>query len=122
MALTWKAADHEDLETIIGPSGYRARLVGTERRPDPDGPVMSFEINWRRPDKSPRPTDLLTGEHCDIEKFDLLSEAITATVIAKRPGTKANNGIRIAYRQLEYICRAQGIDRQQAARFGTTIG
>ncbi|RWM75799.1 MULTISPECIES: hypothetical protein [Mesorhizobium] len=62
---------------------------------------MSFEINWRRPDESPRPTDLLTGEHCDIEKFDLLSEAITATVIAKRPGTKAGNGIRNGHRQLE---------------------
>jgi putative Mg2+ transporter-C (MgtC) family protein len=76
-ALTWKATDHEDLETIIGPSGYRARLVGIERRPDRDRPVMSFEINWRRPERAPPPTDLLTlvGEHCEIEKFDLLSEA-----------------------------------------------
>ncbi|QIA24422.1 hypothetical protein [Mesorhizobium sp. AA22] len=62
---------------------------------------MSFEINGRRPDESPRPTDLLPGEHCDIEKFDLHSEAITATVIAKRPGTKAGDGIRNGHRQLE---------------------
>ncbi|TIT00336.1 MgtC/SapB family protein [Mesorhizobium sp.] len=77
LALTWKAADHDELDMIVGPSGYRARLVGMERRQDRDSPVMSFEISWRRPERAPPPTDLLTlvGEHCEIEKFDLLSEA-----------------------------------------------
>ncbi|RUU46852.1 hypothetical protein EOC93_02130 [Mesorhizobium sp. M6A.T.Ce.TU.002.03.1.1] len=77
LALTWKAADHEELDAIIGPSGYRARLVGMERRPDRGSPVMSFEISWRRPDRAPPSTDLLTlvGKHCEIEQFDLLSEA-----------------------------------------------
>ncbi|RWF57453.1 MAG: hypothetical protein EOS50_06535 [Mesorhizobium sp.] len=77
LALTWKAADHEELDTIAGPSGYRARLVGMERRPDRDRPMVSFEISWRRPDKAPPPTNLLAlvGEHCEIESFDVLSEA-----------------------------------------------
>ncbi|TIR11577.1 MAG: hypothetical protein E5X64_24665 [Mesorhizobium sp.] len=78
LALTWKAADHEDIDAIIGPSGYRARLVGMERRPDRDSPVVSFEISWRRSDRGPPPTDLLTlvGEHCEIEKFNLVSESV----------------------------------------------
>ncbi|TGQ37322.1 MULTISPECIES: MgtC/SapB family protein [unclassified Mesorhizobium] len=77
LALTWKATDHEELDTIVGPSGYRARLVGMERRPGRENPVLSFEISWRRPDRAPPPVDLLTlvGEHCEIEKFDLLAES-----------------------------------------------
>ncbi|AZN98770.1 MgtC/SapB family protein [Mesorhizobium sp. M9A.F.Ca.ET.002.03.1.2] len=77
LALTWKAGDHEDLDTIVGPSGYRARLVGMERRPDRDSPVMAFEISWRRSERASPPMDLLTlvGEHCEIEKFDLRTES-----------------------------------------------
>ncbi|MER8499255.1 MgtC/SapB family protein [Mesorhizobium sp. M0045] len=76
LAVTWKAAARQELDTMIGPLGYRARLVAIERRPDIKDPVFSFEISWRRPDTGAPPIDLLesVGEHCEIQKFDLLSE------------------------------------------------
>jgi putative Mg2+ transporter-C (MgtC) family protein len=92
LTLTWKAADHEDLDAIIGPSAYRARLVGIERRPDRDSPVVSFEISWRRSERAPPPTDLLTlvGQHCEIEKFELRAESCRSPprVIARRAGRR----------------------------------
>ncbi|TGQ66248.1 MAG: MgtC/SapB family protein [Mesorhizobium sp.] len=44
----------DDLPEIVKPLGYRARLVGLQRRPDREDPVFSFEIGWTQPDCSGR--------------------------------------------------------------------
>ncbi|RWC39186.1 MgtC/SapB family protein [Mesorhizobium sp.] len=74
--VAWKDGRAGDLDDIVKPLGYRARLVGLERRPDRDSPVFSFEIGWRRPDRSGPPTDLLSlvDRHCEIAKFHLVRE------------------------------------------------
>ncbi|MGX7877406.1 hypothetical protein ACVDG5_036570 [Mesorhizobium sp. ORM6] len=74
--VTWKDGKAEALPEIVKPFGYRARLVGFERRLDRDDAVFSFEIGWTRPDRSGPPTDLLAliGQHADITKFHLVRE------------------------------------------------
>ncbi|MER8585808.1 MgtC/SapB family protein [Mesorhizobium sp. M1338] len=74
--IAWKAGKTGDLGEIVRPLGYRARLVGMERRPDHHDPVFSFEIGWTRPDRSGPPTDLLSflDQHCEVKKFSLVSE------------------------------------------------
>ncbi|TPM34656.1 MgtC/SapB family protein [Mesorhizobium sp. B2-3-4] len=74
--IIWKGGKAGDLTDIIEPLGYRARLVGTERRRDIESQVFSFEIGWTRADHSGPPTDLLelVDKHCEITRFRLVRE------------------------------------------------
>jgi putative Mg2+ transporter-C (MgtC) family protein len=74
--IVWKEGRTGDLGEIIKPLGYRARLVGIERRPVHHDPVFSFEIGWTRPYRSGPPTDLLSlvDQHCEVKKFSPVSE------------------------------------------------
>jgi putative Mg2+ transporter-C (MgtC) family protein len=64
-----------DLDAMIRPLGYRARLAGLDRRAD-GKPLVLFHIRWSRADIAPPPTDLLTlvGRSYTVEKLDLIRD------------------------------------------------
>jgi putative Mg2+ transporter-C (MgtC) family protein len=66
-----------DLDALVRPLGYRARLTGLERRPD-GKPLVVFHIRWSRADVAPPPADLLTlvsGSYT-VEKLDLIRDPV----------------------------------------------
>ncbi|MGO4835717.1 MgtC/SapB family protein, partial [Rhizobiaceae sp. 2RAB30] len=74
--IVWKDGKAAELPEIVKLRGYRARLVGIERRADRSDPVFSFEIGWTQPDLSGPPTDLLLllEQHAEVTRFQLVHE------------------------------------------------
>jgi len=65
-----------ELQDLLKPAGYRARLVRLDRDKGQVGAVYGFEIRWTCPELSATPTDLLklVASRYQIRIFDLIEE------------------------------------------------
>lgn len=79
LSVTCAKASPPDLQDMVRPLGYVARFVGMEYDAGRDRFVFSFMVQWKQPDAKAPSTDVLglVGEHCDIERFEVISEKPT---------------------------------------------
>ncbi len=61
-----------DIQSIIGPLGYRAHFLNIYRTPGKTESVVSFEIRWHRPEAGRPPYDLLEAmqKQYFVQAFD----------------------------------------------------
>jgi putative Mg2+ transporter-C (MgtC) family protein len=76
LEVTWRDGQRGDLPELVEQLGYRARLIGVERRRDIEDQVFSFELSWTRSDRSGPPTDLLSllDRYCEVTRFRVFGE------------------------------------------------
>jgi putative Mg2+ transporter-C (MgtC) family protein len=65
-----------DIDSLIAPAGYRARLLRRSRGADPGRSVFTFDVRWTRAEAAGPPLDLLAllDRHFTVDSLALATE------------------------------------------------
>ncbi|MCA0048510.1 MgtC/SapB family protein [Mesorhizobium sp. B283B1A] len=76
LSVSWAYGSPPDLQEMVRPLGYRARLAMMEHDPGRDRFVYSFNIEWKQPDAIEPATEILAlvARQCEVERFELIGE------------------------------------------------
>ncbi|MEI9409626.1 MgtC/SapB family protein [Mesorhizobium salmacidum] len=76
LSVSWPKSSPPDLQEMVRPLGYGARLARMEHDISRDRFVYSFNLEWRQSDATEPSTEILTlvSRECEIERFDLVGE------------------------------------------------
>ncbi|RWM18544.1 MAG: MgtC/SapB family protein [Mesorhizobium sp.] len=74
LSVAWPKASPPDLQDMVRPLGYIARFVSMVHDAGRDRFVFSFTVQWKQRDADQPSTDVLAlvGEHCEIERFEMI--------------------------------------------------
>ncbi|MCA0029956.1 MgtC/SapB family protein [Mesorhizobium sp. B263B2A] len=76
LSVSWADGSPPDLQEMVRPLGYGARLAMMEHDPGRDRFVYSFNIEWKQPDAIEPSTEILAlvARQCEVERFELIGE------------------------------------------------
>ncbi|AEH90207.1 MgtC/SapB family protein [Mesorhizobium opportunistum] len=76
LSVSWAHGSPPDLQEMVRPLGYGARLAMMEHDPGRDCFVYSFNIEWKQPDAIEPSTEILAlvARQCEVERFELIGE------------------------------------------------
>ncbi|TPK69434.1 MgtC/SapB family protein [Mesorhizobium sp. B2-4-19] len=76
LSVSWAKGSPPDLQEMVRPLGYDARLSTMEHDADRDRFIYSFNLEWKQPDAIEPSTEILAlvARQCEIERFELIGE------------------------------------------------
>ncbi|MER8630238.1 MgtC/SapB family protein [Mesorhizobium opportunistum] len=76
LSVSWAHGSPPDLQEMVRPLGYGARLAMMEHDPSRDRFVYSFNLEWKQPDAAGPSTEILAlvARQCEVERFELIGE------------------------------------------------
>ncbi|MBZ9797395.1 MgtC/SapB family protein [Mesorhizobium sp. ES1-4] len=76
LSVSWPKSSPPDLQQMVRPLGYGARLSMMEHDSSRDRFVYSFNLEWRQSDETQPSADVLAlvPRECEIERFKLIGE------------------------------------------------